>query len=260
MTSALRVLMTAAKVEISGRMAYRADFMITAGMAFIMESVIPLVTLLIYNTSSGFPGWNLYEVLLIQSVFMLSRGIAYTLFFGIVYNTLSHVREGTFDLLLIKPRSVLFLAAVTAIDSENAGMFLGGILLFTFSLLHLPAPGILEILQFCVLLVLSLSVLLSFALIMSGTVFKWVGNSRVYEIYESVASFGYYPKSIFSRSLQLVISYAIPVAMIGFYPAAALLGKPDSGILAAGIVCCLFLFASIRFWYWMLKKYTSAGG
>jgi len=40
-----------------------------------------------------------------------------------VWNVLERVQNGTFDLILIKPRSVLQLVIVTGFDSEDLGNF-----------------------------------------------------------------------------------------------------------------------------------------
>jgi ABC-2 type transport system permease protein len=95
---------------------------------------------------------------------------------------------------------------------------------------------------------------------MSATVFKWVGNSRIYEIFDSITAFGNYPRTIFSKTFQTIISYVIPVSVIAFYPASALLGKDISGILPILLVCMVFFILSLGVWKLMLSKYTSAGG
>ena len=100
----------------------------------------------------------------------------------------------------------------------------------------------------------------TFAVIMSASVFKWVGNGRVYEIYESISFFGKYPITIYSKVLRTVVSYIIPVSMIAFYPASALLGKPLENIGITVAVCFVLLFLSLKFYKFMLSRYTSAGG
>ena len=45
----------------------------------------------------------MYEVLLIQSVFLISKAIAFPLLWGVVWNTMEREREGAFDLILLKP-------------------------------------------------------------------------------------------------------------------------------------------------------------
>ena len=49
---------------------------------------------------------------------------------------------------------------------------------------------------------------------MSGTLFKWVGNSRIYEIFNTITQFGLFPKTIYSRAFQNLLTYFIPVAML----------------------------------------------
>jgi ABC-2 type transport system permease protein len=250
----------AVKTALAARMAYRGDFFISAAIMLIAEFIVPLVTFLIYRTGASFPGWSLYEALLIQGVFLLAKGVAFPLFFDMVWNILNLVREGTFDLLLIKPRSILHLVIATGFDCEDLGKLAGGIFVFTLALVHLPAPGPSQWLQFFMLFAFSLSVLFSSGLILSGIVFIWVGCSRVYEIFDSVMAFGQYPRTIFTRGWIQIVTLMIPVAVVGFFPAAVLLGKPAEWLGIAVIATVVFLGFSLRFWYWMLRKYSSAGG
>ena len=258
--STLHTLVVALKAELATRMAYRGDFFLSATMTLVVEAISPAVTYLVYEAGASFPGWSLHEALLIQGIFMLSRGIAFPFFFGMVWNTLGRVREGTFDLLLIKPQSALVMAMVTGVDSNSASRAVSGLVISTIALANLPSPQPAQWAQFAALFVLSLSVLLSFCLFMSGTLFVWVANTRVYEIFDAVTALGRYPKSIYSKSIQTFISLVTPVAMIGFFPAAALLGKPTEGLLVTCAVCVAFLGLGLVYWHDMLGRYTSAGG
>lgn len=260
MISPIRMHLEAIKVSVAGRMAYRTDFFLNAAISFLFEFITPLITLLIYKTGSSFPGWNLYEVLMLQGVFLMAKGIASSLFFGIIGNVLSRVRDGSFDLILIKPRSSLHLLIAMEFDIEELSKFAGGLILFIYALFNIKMPGYLEWIQFIVIFIISLTVIFAFALYLSGIVFVWVGCSRVYEIYGSLSSFGFYPRTIFSKGIQTVITAIIPVAMTGFIPAAVLLGKPTEGVWVSLLSSIIFLIFGIIFWNWMLSKYTSAGG
>lgn len=260
MIRALDIYITSMKNSFAARMAYRADFFFCCVMIFISELLFPLLTMLIYSTGGNFPGWNLSEVMVLQGVFMLSKGAANLLFFGVVYNTLSRVREGTYDLLMIKPVSTLYISVASGFEPDSLGTVTGGLLVIAYSLGKLPQPAALQWLRFAFIFLLSVLVMFAFAVLMAATVFKWVGNSRIYEIFDSITSFGNYPRSIFSKSFQNIISFIIPVGIIAFYPASALLGKDISGLLPSVLVCVLFLLASLALWRLMLSGYTSAGG
>lgn len=260
MISAARVHLEAIKTSLAARMAYRGDFFISMTLTFLFEFISPLVILLIYKTGSSFPGWSLYEVLFIQGVFMISKGIAFIFFFGIVGNVLSSVRAGTFDNYLLRPRSVLYLTIATSFDSEEFGKLIGGFVIFIFAVINMPSPSLIQWLGFLILMLGSLSVLFSFSLISSAIVFVWVGNSRVYEIFDSASTFGLYPRTIFSKGIQNVITFIVPIAMIGYMPASVLLGKNMDGIILSFISSIIFLLFSLFFWHLMLRKHTSAGG
>ncbi|NLD48595.1 MAG: multidrug ABC transporter permease [Clostridiaceae bacterium] len=260
MIEAIRIHFQGIKTALAVRMAYRADFFISTFIMLLVEFMTPLVTYLIYRNGASLPGWSMYEVLLIQGIFLLSRGIAFPFFFGIVWNTIDRVREGTFDLLLIKPRSVLHMAIITGFDSEDIGKLLGGLVLFTAALLNLPFPGISEWLKFIAIFFVSLVVMFGFAIILAGLGIVWVGNYRVYEIFFSISNFGMYPASIFSKLFQTIITSVLPISMLGFVPASVLLGKPAEGTIHSVLTSFVFLFASLLFWKTMLARYTSSGG
>lgn len=256
----VRLYLMALKNSFASRIVYRADFFFSAVMILISELIIPFITLLIYKTGAAFPGWSMNEVLLLQGIFLISRGCANLLFFGLVWNTLNRVRDGTYDILLIKPSSTLFLSVATNFEPDSIGIVMSGFIVCLFSLTKLPEINVMNIFAFLLLFLLSLIILFSFALLMAGSVFKWVGNSRIYEIFDSIASFGNFPRSIFTSAFQTIISYVVPIAAIGFLPASVLLGKRTEGIPQTVLVCIAFLFLSLGFWKRMLTKYTSAGG
>ncbi|MDD4296117.1 MAG: ABC-2 family transporter protein [Ruminiclostridium sp.] len=260
MIRGLQIYLMALKHNFAARMAYRADFMFSSLMSFVSEMFIPLITFFIYEMGSSFPGWGFYEVLLLQGIFMLSNGVARLTFFGIVSSTLGHVREGTYDLLLIKPRSTLFLSIANVFSPDSIGTIFAAVYIIRLSLDKLVWPGALSWIKFIVLFLFSLMVLFSFSLFMAGSMFKWVGNSRIYEIFDSITSFGNYPATIFSKFFRILISNVIPIALLGFFPASALLGKEIDGALPAALVCIIFLALGFCFWRFMLSKYTSAGG
>src|SRR5690554_3769716 len=256
----LRLYSIGMRIGLAENLAYRGNFLIRFFVMLLSDLLFPLVTLLVYGSGAAFPGWTLEEVLLIQGVFMIAKGFAYLFFFGLVWNIGEMVREGLFDLLLIKPCSVIHLAAATSFSLENSGSLLGGSGIFIYAVSKIPKPGLWEWAAFFLLFLLSLSVLFSFSLLMSGTLFKWVGNSRIYEIFNTITQFGLFPKTIYSRAFQNILTYLIPIAMIAFFPAAVLKGdKPEGLFLSAGI-CLVFLFAAKLFWHAMLKSYSSAGG
>ena len=97
-------------------------------------------------------------------------------------------------------------------------------------------------------------------LLMTATMFKWVGNSRIYEIFNAVTMFGRYPGTVFSGVLKNVTTYVVPVAMLGFFPASAILGRTDFSMLIACVPSVCFLLLGLAVFRAMIYLYQSAGG
>ncbi len=260
MTRFIKLHLLGIRIAFSQRMAYRADFFMSSIIGLAGDLVVPMITVLIYGSGASLPGWSVHEVLLVQGLFMFTKGIADTLFTGCVWNTLAAVREGTFDLMLLRPHSSLHLTMITAINCRSLGVVGGGAAIVGIALAHLGVPAPARLAAALLFLIFSVLVLLSFAIIMAATVFKWVGNSRVYEIADSLTLFGQYPATIYSQVIASVVTWVIPVAMIGFVPASVLLGKPVDGMVPAAISSIVLFAASLLFWHRMRARYESAGG
>ncbi|TFE29427.1 ABC transporter permease [Cohnella luojiensis] len=248
------------RTKVAEQMAYRSHFFLSVILLIAGDLLVPMITLLVYRSGASFPGWSMHEALLIQGVFGLAKGIAFPLFFGMVSSTLSLVREGTFDLLLLKPRPALFMTMLNGLDPEDFGRLLSGGVLFGYALSGLPTPTFNGWIHFAALFAASLAVLCAFSLFLSGLLFRWVGSSRVYDIFDSITSFGMYPGTIYAKSFQQLLTYVIPVGIIAFVPASALLGRTGWGTLGAAAAAALFIAAGIAYWHRMLRGYTSAGG
>ena len=256
----MRVYGQGIKIAFRQMLAYRADFLLSTALSILENLAVPLVTLLLYGAGGAFPGWNMYEALLIQGIFTMCTGLARPLFFSMVWITMDRVREGTYDLLLIRPGSVIVHTLALAFNPEGIGVFLSGIAITGAALFHLPLPGIGNILLFVFLFIMGVVVMLGIVLILSATSFKWVGNSRLFEVFDSVTAFGRYPGGIYPKVLMIVISALLPVAMLGFFPAAALLGRFEPYMLLAAVPCCLFMLAGVALLRRMVQSYKSAGG
>lgn len=240
--------------------AYRMDFLISSFITLISNILFPLVTLLIYRAGASFSGWSFYEVLLIQSIFTLSSGLANLIFGGVLWTTMSLIREGSFEVILLKPLNPLFYIVATTFSPESAGLFLGGATLFAVSVIQIGAIPVWLWLQFVLLFAAGTAVMAGLSLMMAAMSFKWVGNSRISELADSVLQFGKYPLTIFPKAIQAAATLLIPVGMVGFLPASALLGRVQWGDFAAVIPCMLFLAAGAWMYRHMIRLYEGVGG
>jgi len=240
--------------------AYRLNFAMSFFITLFSNVLFLLVTILIYNSGQSFPGWTFYEVLLIQSIFLISQGLSSIMFNEVLWATMQRVREGSFEIVLLKPLDPLFFLISTSFEPEFAGMVIGGGVMLGVSVSHTGIASVWSLLQFLLLFAAGFAVMAGFNMIIAATAFKWVGNSRLYEIFDSAKMFGRYPGTIFSETVRALTAFIIPVGMVGFFPAKALLGRTDAAMFIAVIPCAMFLLFGIWLYHYMVKLYESTGG
>jgi ABC-2 type transport system permease protein len=255
-----KIYKTNVGTAIARALTYRLNFVLSLLITLGFNILFPLVTILIYRSGASFPGWNFFEVLLIQSVFTLSLGFASIVFSNVLWATMQHIREGSFEVVLLKPLNPLFFLISTNFDPGSAGLIIGGGFMFIFALLHTGIASIYAIPQFLVLFAAGFAVMAGINMFMAATSFKWVGNSRIPEIFDSIMTFGKYPITIFPQFIKGISTFVIPVSMIGFFPASALLGRLEPVVMFAVIPCVLFMIFGILFYQYMVKLYEGVGG
>lgn len=239
---------------------YRANFILGTVVTILSNIVFPLITLLIYRSGASFEGWTMYEVLLIQSIFSIANGIAGMMFSGVVWSTMNYVADGTLEIVLIKPVNCLFYLLATNFNVSDFGMVLGGAVIFGVAIAHTGSITLVNAVLGFLLFLFGLCVMLGVMLLMAATSFKWVSNSRIPEMYESVANLGNYPQNIFPKWIIALTSFVMPVAMVGFFPAAALLNRMEPWMYITIVPCILFLLFGIGIYQYMVKLYEGVGG
>ncbi|WP_425955607.1 ABC transporter permease [Xylanimonas sp. McL0601] len=240
---------------------YRASFLMSSLITLVGNLAFPLVTVLIYGSGAGFPGWTADEVLLIQSVFTLSAGLSGLALGRVVGVTMDRVREGTLEVVLLKPVRPLPFIILTTVQPESAGVALGGAVLMAWSASRsIHAVSATDVLTFLGLFLAGLCVMAGIALVMAATSFRWVGNSRLPEIADSVRIFGHYPLPVFPGAVQAIVTFVVPVGMVGFYPASALLGRSVAGLWPAAAACATFLGFGVWLYHHQIRHYQGVGG
>jgi len=256
----LSIYKTCVATAMSRALTYRLNFMLSMLITLCFNLFFPLTTILIYNSGASFPGWDFYEVLLIQSIFTLSLGLAYILFSNVLWSTMQYIREGSFEAVLLRPLNPLFFLIATNFDTGSFGLLIGGGAMFGIAIAHTGIISLAAVAQFFLLFTAGFAVMTGFQMIMAATSFKWVGNSRLPDILDSILSFGKYPVSIFPPAIKTLASFIIPVGMIGFYPASALLGRLNPVVLISVVPCILFMLFGIWLYHHMVRLYEGVGG
>lgn len=256
----LKIYIACLKAAVSAATAYRTDFLISNLITLLSNIIFPLITVLVYANGASFPEWSMWEVLLIQSVFSMSGAISTMISGGILWQTMEHIQQGSFESVLLKPLSPLFFITASSFSTESFGLFLSSLAMTIVSAIFAGIDSATGVPMFILLFLAGVAVMCGLDLIMAAISFKWVGNSRIPEIFSSIKEFGKYPISVFPKTVRIFSALIIPVAAVGYFPASALLGRLDLTAIVSIIPCAVFMLFGIWIYNKMIKRYEGVGG
>ena len=129
----IRIALQSLKMSIQARMQYRVDTLVASLAVFIRESANIIAIYLALLKFDQINGWNVNEMLFLYSILFLTYAFVVALFADLRQFS-DTIREGRFDRLLVRPRSLLVQLILNNADLiAAAGHGTLGILLFVIS-------------------------------------------------------------------------------------------------------------------------------
>jgi len=212
-------------------------------------------------------GWNMYEVMLMYTLNMLTYAIAAVFFFFQMTDVEEDVHMGSFDSLLVKPINPFVHMIIRAFGHFFLGdiVIAAGMLVFCFHKLGLSLDFVSAI-SFVAVLLGGVLVQAAF-IVISGSACFWLVRSRslMNMVLFGVRSLVDYPVSIYGTALRGVLTFVIPYAFVNFYPAQIILNRGDDALFASWLpyatpaVGLLLFWIGYRVWSAGLNRYQGTG-
>ena len=238
---------------------YRSQFLIWAMAEVLVILNMVVAITVIYSVSNGIHGWSYFQILALSSVSVMVFGVFDYLV--IPWNIVNKLRNGSMDMWFTKPYSYLLILSSNFGNVTAFAGFLGGLLLFIYSAMHLGLQAM-QMVYFSVLFIagtiafylfLTMLTILAYHLFRSG---QFVDNME-----NMLGNVGRYPLSIYGIIGQLAFTLVIPIGIAYYYPAEALLGTiSPAGFAAAFLLSVVIAIASRQVFYMLVRNYSSGGG
>ncbi|OLP60243.1 hypothetical protein BJF93_14865 [Xaviernesmea oryzae] len=219
----------------------------------------------ILNRFGGLGGWRWPELafLLGFQIFGYALGAMFT--FTQFRFMEEQVRDGEFDMLLVRPVNPWSFLVFSGIDLQYGSHFALGLVLMIMAGLQLD-------LDWDLLMILRLLLSLMSAAMLTGAMFTALGacafvlgRSRfLFGLYFDFWELSRYPAIIFGLPLQLILLTILPFSYMGFVPVSVLLGKPVPILGDAAPMLAILagpITALIAAWIWRacLRRYQGFG-
>ncbi|MEU6059746.1 ABC transporter permease [Streptomyces sp. NPDC047097] len=251
---------------IRSTMAYRFSFAMTLFANFATTAFDFVVILLMFSHVRGLGGFSFAEVAFLYGTSCTAFGLA-DLALGQVSRLGRRVRDGTVDLLLLRPAPVLAQVAADKFALRRIGRTAQGLIVLIWSLALLDIAWTPAKLLLLPLMVLT-GALIFGAVMVAGAAFQFWAQDGA----EVVNAFTYggntllqYPPSVFAQDLVRGVVYGVPLAFVNWVPALYVLGRDLPAGLPSWAAFCPPLVAALCWvpaglaWRVGLRSYRSTG-
>lgn len=253
--------------RVRAQLQYRASFALETFSTFLISFIDFVAILVIFTNVPELGHWSMPEVALLYAISGLA--FAFTdLAIGHLDDFPRLVRDGNFDMLLVRPRGTLFQLVTADFQLRRLGKAVGALFVLAYALSNLSIEWDAGRVAMLILTIPVSTVI--FASIWIGTVCIafWSVEGR-----EASNAFTYggqflsqFPINVYDRWLRRFLAYVFPIAFVAYFPALHILGKPDPlGLpewlrFVAPLVALAAALAAGSVWRVGVRHYQSAGG
>lgn len=256
-----------AQASIRSQMQYPFSTLLLGVGHFAVTGLELLVLWALFARFGELRGWRFGEVALFYALVHIQFAIADVLSRG--FDVLGHefIRTGQLDRLLLRPRAITLQLMGHDVRLSRLGRLAQAAIVLAVASEQAPivwSPASVATFMFAV----AGGVALFFGLlVLQGALSFWtVEGLEVANVltYGSVAA-AQYPLAIYARWFRRLLTFAVPVAGVAYFPVLAILGKPDPlgspSWLHAFTPVTGFGFLALTFLAWRrgLRRYTSSG-
>ncbi len=225
-----------------------------------MSSVASFITItIIYNVSSGIPGWSYFQLLALSSLANIALSV-------MNYNltprqVAKQLRLGALDPLLLKPYNPLLSILSRGGFKGSLGNVIAGFVMLAYALvsMHATAMQTLPLLAVFALGTLTFMLFMLMLTLLSYVAFRSAGYTQwVINIAGRASG---YPLWIYGLPGMVLLTVGLPAGLASFYPASfiasPMLAWQVALVLAAELALSLLYYKASM---WLMTKYTSASG
>lgn len=253
--------------SLSGQARYPASALMLTMSQFLVTGIEVIAVWALFHRFGDLQGWRIGEVALFYGLVNCMFAIADALGRGFDVLGTELLRTGAFDRLLLRPRPLSLQLMAHDCRISRLGRLMQGLLVIAFATVQAniawtPAAIAIALLALAGGVALFLGIL-----VLQGTLSFWTVESL--EI-ANVLTYGgvqaaQYPLAVYARWFRWMLTFAVPLACVAYYPVLAILGKADPlgapawGGLVSPLAGFVFLAAAFGVWRFGVRHYASTG-
>ncbi|MER6910631.1 ABC transporter permease [Streptomyces sp. NPDC000594] len=255
-----------AAMWIRSTMTYRLSFVLMTFAAFAVTAFDFVAILLMFSHIDALGGYSLPEIAVLYGTVGTAFGLT-DLLLGSVDRLGRRVRDGTLDVLLLRPAPVLAQVAADRFALRRIGRITQGLLVLGYGVLTVEVDWTPLKVAMVPLMVLTGAVIFG-TVFVAGAAFQFWAQDAA----EVQSAFTYggstllqYPPTVFAQDLVRGVTFVVPLAFVNWLPALYVLGRPYPLELpqwlafAPPLVAAALCWPAALAWRAGLRSYRSTG-
>ncbi|MFI0898191.1 ABC transporter permease [Streptomyces sp. NPDC020983] len=266
--STVGVYLRLIRLQVRSQAQYRTGFLLSVAGTFLFTTLDFAAILVLFHNVHSIGGWSAAEVSLLYASAALSYAIT-DMVLGSLDTLPQLVRDGTFDSLLMRPRSAFFQLLASDFMFRRCGRLLQAAIVLAVLL----CGGFLHVSWTPARAAVLLSAVFGGAVILGAV---WVVGACISFLVDGAGEFvntfstgmqflAQYPLDIYSSWLRRLVVFVVPVGFVSYGPVAYLLGKDvgweaSTAVFLPPLVALASAAAATAVWQTSIRRYRSAGG
>lgn len=248
------------RMSVLAALQYRVGFW-TDGVLGLFWSALGIAPLLVAAQHLGaVKGWGTGELVVLTGCFSALSGVFGALLQPALSETMSHIRRGTLDYVLMRPADSLALCLTAAFRPWSLLDVAGGLGLVGAGLwIAGRTPSAEQVAAALVTGAAGVTALYAFGVMVLCVSFRAIQIHALVFLMEALLDFGRWPAQVFPPALRVFFTFVVPLLVMTSYPAEALLGRLAWSHVAMTAAISASLMALARLWWRAsVRSYTSA--
>lgn len=257
----MSLLLNYMSMHLKVKMQYKVSFIFTMITQLLTVFVELFVLKSMFEKFSLLEEYNIYELYFNFSIIWLGYSLAQLLCRG--FDKFSNlIVDGSFDLLLIRPRNLYLQIIGSDIYYEKITRVISTFVLLIYSFIKIVNSfSMIKLFMLITMILGSFIVILSLFIIGASVCFYTIQGIEFINIFtDGTKHVCQYPMGIYNKIVRNVFTFIIPVALLNYYPIEYLTGRINNNIyILLPLIPCLFIIPAIMLFKIGLKKYKSSG-
>jgi ABC-2 type transport system permease protein len=264
-SGALYVRLVGARLR--SQLQYRTSLALETAAQFVIGLLDFAAILVLFHNVPALGGWSVAEVALLYGISGVAFALA-DLAIGHLDRLSQLVREGNFDLVLVRPRATLYQVVTSDFQLRRLGKAGQALAVLGYALAANDIAWTVGRVVVLALTIVSAIVIFCAVWIAVICIVFWSveGTETANTFTYGGQYFSQYPINIYDEWLRGLLGFVVPTAFVAYFPALYILDKPDPLALPEGlqfaspVVAVAAVLGARIVWRVAVRHYQSAGG